>query len=318
MKFLEKLIKKQHIMQRILGLNLKQFNLLVEQLEPHWKEMKLQKITVNRKRKIGGGRSYKFETLEHKLMIVLLYYKLYITQEFLGIIVDLDQANVSRLLKKMSPLIEKAADPELVAYLAKAKEEYLKQSPCERINNWGEFLKKHPDLKDISTDATEQKCFRSKDNKQQQEYYSGKKKQHSLKKQVSVSATGRILDVSKTYPGSVHDKSILDQEKTIQKLPQKTAQRFDSGYQGALQENPDYYVILPIKKPRGGELSKLGKEHNQAHSRRRVVAENKFAQIKSFRACGNLYRGPIKSHDQTFRNVAALINFRSANSAIIV
>lgn len=305
-------------MQRILGLSLKQFNLLIKQLEPHWKKMRLQKITVYRKRKIGGGRPYKFEALEHKVAIVLLYYKLYMTQEFLGMVVDLDQANVSRLLKKLTPLIEKAADPELMTYLTKAKQEYLNQSPYERINSWGEFLKKHPDLKDISTDATEQKCFRSKDNKQQQEYYFGKKKQHSLKKQISISASGRILDVSKTYPGSVHDKSILDQEETIQKFPQKTAQRFDSGYQGALQDNPDYYVILPIKKPRGGELSKLGKEHNQVHSRRRVVVENKFAQIKSFRICGNLYRGPVKSHDQTFRNVAAIINFRSATSAIIV
>lgn len=49
-------------------------------------------------------------------------------------------------------------------------------------------------------------------------HYSGKKKHHTLKTQVSVSSTGRVLDVSKTYPGSVHDKSIADQEQVINSL----------------------------------------------------------------------------------------------------
>lgn len=64
--------------------------------------------------------------------------------------------------------------------------------------------------------------FAPQDNEEQQVHYSGKKKQHTVKVQLSFAATGRILDISNTYPGSVHDKKILDQEGTVKKIPQKT------------------------------------------------------------------------------------------------
>jgi hypothetical protein len=317
MKFLNKLIKKNGAFQRTFGMKLDQFNFFIKKLEPHWEEAESQrKISKSRKRDIGGGHPYKFD-LYKQMLIVLLYYKTYLTQEFLGAIIDLDQANVSRLLKKMLPLIEKAADPELAAYLAKAKEEYLAQSQTQRINNWGEFLKKHPDLKDISTDATEQECFRSQDYEQQKEHYSGKKKQHSLKTQISVSSTRRILDVSSTYPGSVHDKTIIDKEETVLKFPENAAHRFDSGYQGLRNDHPKHYLILPCKKPRSRELSDLEKEVNTTNSKRRVIVENMLAQLKKFRVLANLYRGPLESYNQIIRNIASILNFKLANQSII-
>jgi hypothetical protein len=138
MKFLEKLTKKINIFQRIVGLTNEQFNILVEKVAPNWEnaeeERKLQSI---RKRKIGAGHPYKFEELREKLLIVLLYFKLYLTQEFLGMIVDLDQANISRLLKKMLPLIEKSADPEMAIYLKKIKDDHVL---AEKTNNWEAFV----------------------------------------------------------------------------------------------------------------------------------------------------------------------------------
>lgn len=317
MKFLENLTKKKNIFQRTIGLHYEQFDLLAKKVEPLWHEAELtRKKKADRHRKIGGGRHYKQQTFEEKMLTVLMYYKLYLTQEFLGIIVGLDQGNVSRLIKKMMPLLEQAADPELATYLAKAKEEYLQQG--QRINDWIGFLKKHSDLQDVSTDATEQECFRAQDYEKQKEYYSGKKKQHSMKTQISVASSGRILDVSATYPGSTHDKSIVDQENTVTKFPKRTCQRFDSGYQGLLKQHPEHYLVLPIKKPRKQELSDLAKEFNQVNSKRRVVAENAFARIKKFRIINNLYRGMTNTYNQTFRNIVAILNFKLANPVAII
>ncbi len=317
MKFLEKLTTRKKILQRTIGLHFDQLNLLVIRLEKYWLEAEFQrKASAKRRRKSGAGRPYKFQELAKKVLIVLLYYKLYITQEFLGLIVGLDQANVSRLLKKMLPLIEKAADPELATYLTEAKEAYSKQDPSQKINDWIGFLKRYPELKDASTDATEQKRYRSQNYEQQKTDYSGKRKHHSLKTQISIASTGRILDVSKTYPGSIHDKTIIDQEKTVQKFPERTCQRFDLGYQGVASEYPESYIVLPVKKPRKKELSDLAKELNQSHSRRRVIAEHGIARIKKFRICGNVYRGVTESYNQTFRNIAAILNFKLANPAI--
>lgn len=306
MKFLKDLIKKEKVLQRNTGLNHKQLNVLVKRLEPLWENAEIKrKNREGRKRKVGGGHPYKLLLLEHKIIAVLLYYKLYITQEFLGLILDIDQANIARLVKKLSPLIELAADPELATYLAKAKAD-----GADRINDWASFLQKYPDLRDVSTDATEQRCFRSQDYDTQKKYYSGKKKCHALKTEISAAQSGRIMNVSQTYPGSMHDKNIIDQEQTPNKFPQRTAQRFDGGYQGIVQKYPNHYIILAHKKPRGKELSSLAKELNQMNSRRRIIVEHVLSRIKKFRICSDLYRGNIDKYNQIFRGVAALVNFK--------
>ena len=316
MKFLEHLTKKPTTFQRTTGLKIDQFKKFVQQLKSVWDEAEtLRKTRDGRQRSIGGGRSYRLLSLEHKLFVVLLYYKAYITQEFIGIIVGLDQANISRLIQKMMPLIEKVADKELATYLTKAKEEYEKIPASQRVNNWQDFLKKHPDLKDVCTDATEQRTYRSSDNETQKKYYSGKKKQHTLKTQISISSSGRILDVSGSHPGSIHDAKLADEECTAQKFPEKTCQRYDAGYQGIQSKNPDHYIITPIKKPRGRELSPLAKELNTIHSKRRVRAEHAVSRVKKYKICAQTYRGDIKQYNTVFRGVAAFVNFKWADSA---
>lgn len=316
MKFLHNLTKKTLILQRTIGLKENQFYTLVNRLEQVWEDSeKKRKSSPTRKRAIGAGNSYKHESLKDKLLIVLLYYKLYVTQEFLGVIVDLDQANISRLLKKMLPLIEQAADPELALYLAKAKQD---EASYARINNLQDFFKIHPDLEEVIVDATEQECYRSEDNEQQKKYYSGKRKAHMIKTQVTIGRSGRIIDISESAPGSIHDKKLFDQEDTINKFPKKTRIRGDSGYQGAPEQHPDHYIIIPIKKPKGGQLSDVAKESNRANSKRRVVVEHAIGKIKHFRMFNGVYRGKIENYNQSFRNAASILNFRLKNNPLCV
>ncbi len=48
---------------------------------------------MSRQRAIGGGRKAKLE-LEDKLVLGLMYYRLYLTQLILGYLSDLDDSNV--------------------------------------------------------------------------------------------------------------------------------------------------------------------------------------------------------------------------------
>lgn len=318
MKLLEKLNTKPQAFQRILGLKKEQLQILVARMLPLWKSAEeKRKQRESRQRKTGGGRQYNLETLEQMVIMVLLYYKTYMTQEFLGWLLNLDQSNVSRLINKILPLIELAADPEFATYLAKAKEEFAKIPLHKRTGEWEKFLKKYPDLREVSTDATEGQCYRSADNATQEKYYSGKAKQHTLKTQISASPTGKILDASATVPGSIHDKKLIDQEESVKKFPEKTVQRFDSGYQGIKDKNPDHYIVLTIKKQRGQERSPLEKELNRANSKRRIVVEHALSRIKKFRVLSGLYRGAIAQYNTIFRSVVALLNFKLANPVTI-
>lgn len=306
MKFLRKLTNKPAKLQRLIGLTIEQLNLLVKKIEPIWEEAEMKRLSRRgRKREIGGGHPYKLKTMRDKIATVLMYYKLYITQELLGYIVGVDQSAVSRILRKMLPIIEQAADPQLKTYLSEAKNDFQKRSASLQ-----ELWEKHPDLRDISTDATEQQCYRATSYDEQKKYYSGKKKQHSIKTQITASKSGRILDVTNSYPGSIHDKTVLDQEKTIEKFDKRVPHRLDSGYQGSQKDHPEHYLILPIKKPRGKELSDLAKEHNTVNSKRRIVAEHALAKIKKYRVFKGEFRQKLTVYNQMFRNVAALLNFK--------
>lgn len=313
MKFLEKLTRKPEMFQRIFGLKFELFSLLSKNIKPLWEEQEFQRLNrANRKRSIGAGHPYSFKTIEEKVITVLFYYKAYPTQELLGAILDVDQSVISRLFNALLPLIEEAADPELKSFLNKAKE----FCNNEKIKTLDKLIEKYPELKDASTDVTEQKCYRSTNNEEQKEYYSGKSKKHAIKTQISVSYNGKILDVSNSYPGKTHDKKIMDQEKTVGKFVKFVPQRFDLGYQGIKKDYSDHYLILPWKKKKGKELSNLEKENNKANSKRRVIVENVFSRAKKFRILSGLFRNPIKSYNAVFRGVAAILNFRLKNGIV--
>lgn len=311
MKFLEKITKKEARMQRYIGLNFHQLNVLTENIEPSWRIAESDRLNkrLGRKRKIGAGRLYELETTKEKLIVVLLYYKMYMTQEFLGDFVGIDQSNVSRLIAKMLPLIEEAADPELKSFLAEAK------SVCrKRISSYEELVREFPDLQEISTDATEQSVYRSKNYETQKKYYSGKSKEHTIKTQISVSRSGRIVDVSASCPGSVHDKALTDQERTVERFDERIPQRLDSGYQGLAKDHPDHYLILPIKKTKNRSLNQEEKEHNRAHSKRRVKVEHAISRLKKYRALSGVFRQPLGVYNTVFRSIASILNFKRNNS----
>src|SRR5204862_2804225 len=96
-----------------------------------------------------------------------------------------------------------------------------------------EIIEEFPELKELGvlTDGTERPIRRPKDDEQQKEHYSGKKKRHT-NKHVTIThpKTQRILAVSLEAPGTKHDKKIFDEMELSCEaaIPVKG----DSGFQG--------------------------------------------------------------------------------------
>jgi DNA-binding MarR family transcriptional regulator len=306
MNTIEKIMKNEKKCKRFLGLSNQQIDVLIARLTPLWKKNEEERLSrFDRKRVIGGGRQFAPTALKNMLVTCLLYYKLYLTQEFIGILFDVDQSTISRIISRLSKLIERAADPELETILQKTKD--LKK---HRIRNFIELQRACPDLADVITDASETPCNRPVEKDVQKKFYSGKQKTHTIKTQITINSNKRVIGVSDSYPGSIHDKSILDQDGTIKKIPPQARHILDKGYVGTNRENPTSNILIPIKKKRGQkELPAWAKQINKYLSKHRIAIEHVLSKIKNFRICSYTYRGRREDFNQIFKNIVALYNF---------
>ncbi|WP_226889916.1 transposase family protein [Nostoc sp. MG11] len=87
--------------------------------------------------------------------------------------------------------------------------------------------------------------------------YSGKKKRHTRKHLAAVDETKRVLVLSCSREGKLHDKRFHDEDDIAGSVPDEIPIEVDLGFLG-LQKKYDN-IHLPHKKPRGGALSEVQK-----------------------------------------------------------
>ncbi|MFV0391299.1 MAG: transposase family protein, partial [Paludibacteraceae bacterium] len=96
----------------------------------------------------------------------------------------------------------------------------------------------------------------------------------------------RIVWLSETYYGSVHDKKICDIQPLS--LPLGIFVYQDTGFLG---HNPEgTTVIMPTKKPKGKELTKEQKEQNKEISSIRIGIEHAIGRAKKWRIVKDTFR----------------------------
>ena len=132
------------------------------------------------------GRDYKLD-LSDMVLMLLLYYRSYVTQIFVGYMFGIDDSRVCRIIRRLEPLLARV----------------MAIQTCKKLSK--------EDVESLIIDATEQPVERPK--RRQKTYYSGKKKRHTIKTEIRVNRQGRIVHVSKSHPGSVHDFTIFKSEK---------------------------------------------------------------------------------------------------------
>ena len=128
-------------------------------------------------------------------------------------------------------------------------------------------------------DGTERPIGRPTDDEDQKHYYSGKKKDHTIKNVLIVDETGAICFLSDTYEGKTHDKRIADEAHY--QLPDGSILAQDSGFQGFTM--PGVSILQPKKKPPRGTLTDEEKEENQWIARIRSLIEHSIGGVKIYR-----------------------------------
>lgn len=266
------LSKRPTIFQRLMGISVKEFDAILLKLEPAWNE-----------NVIGGykrqGRRFD-NGVPEIFMMLLLYYRTYMTQAFIGYMFDIDESNVCRCIKKLEPI--------LVKIVAIKKNRTVSREEAENL----------------IIDATEQEIERPK--KGQGKFYSGKKKRHTVKFEIQITLDGEIKHVSKPRPGTVHDFALHKEQPPI---PQNVRIFADSGYQGIDKIHKE--VDFPYKKPKNGELDKEEKEYNRGLSRIRVKVENIIGDMKLFKILGGRYRNKRKRYGIKVNIIAGIVNIKN-------
>jgi hypothetical protein len=120
--------------------------------------------------------------------------------------------------------------------------------------------------------------------------------------------------LSRTYEGSVHDKKICDQQPI--NFPQGINLWQDTGFLGY---NPKGVNIrMPIKKPKGKELTKEQKLRNQQISKFRVLVEHAICGAKRCRIIKERLRCHKFLFDDLIMELACgLHNFRLSVKCIV-
>jgi hypothetical protein len=248
-------------------------------------------------------------------MAVLTYLRLHVPQTVVALLFGMTQCDLSRDLRRLMPLIQGVLPCPAVW---KVIEEG--QTPSEFTPVTLEQLTDGRAL----VDATEQRVSRPGDNETRKEYYSGKKKQFTLKTQFVTDGDHHIAAISEAVPGAGHDKKLSDEVRTIARLPDGCEADADKGYQGLAdqvtlvtirnvetgieQQVPRLTVRTPFKKPRGGELTIEQKAFNHQLSAIRVRVEHCIGWAKNWAILATRFRCAHSIYTSIMRMICGLVN----------
>ena len=240
----EYLLKHCELFQYVIGITYEQFEKLLPLFVSALFISEQKRIEGKKRLRMhGAGRKPKLITPAQKLFFALFYYKVYPTFRFAQVIFGFDKRNVQLWVRRLEKVLFTALGHEL-------------ELPQRRVRHFDDWITICPELKEFLVDATEREVQRPKDNEEQKKYYSGKKKHHSVKNQLFVSPrTTRILAVSKTVEGKLHDKKLFDQDAASLYFPQGTIGMGDKAYEGIQKSYPFLTMVIPKKKPPGKELT---------------------------------------------------------------
>lgn len=297
----EKLAKKPALFLSFTGLNVMEFQKLAERMREA--EVEYEKKRLNRrgrKRAVGGGRKFIYP-LPERLLMLLMYYRIYLTYALLGFLFDVDETTVLRNISKLIPLFE--------AFLPLPEKIMPKREKLERFD---ELLKWYPGLR-VVVDVTEQGIRRPVDKEKQREYYSGKKKRHTIKTQIMANKNGLILETFGGVAGSQHDFQIFQNSGVAPPLPSEVGIEADRAYQGGEKLFLGRSFYIPFKASRWYPLTEFQKMVNKLINRSRVLGEHLIERIKRFRILKDIFRNRLSKHERIFTQIAGIVNLKRLN-----
>lgn len=308
----DKLSRKPLNFKSFTGLEVPEFDALYSKIQESYSTYEEKRLhREDRKRKIGAGHPFKLP-LRDRLLMLLMYHRLYVTSTLLGFLLNLGQTNVLKNIRILEPLVTQVLPlPGKIHQRAR------------RLENLDEVEALFPGFKAF-LDATEQEIPRPRGKGKRRTHYSGKKKRHTVKTQITVNGDGLIVHKTPHARGSRHDYSLFRWRHP--RLPGEVCLGLDLGYDGVQNDYPGLNALVPFKRRGPGrgkrgvkarELTSEQKAFNQWLSGERVVVEHAISRLKKFRIMAQEFRNRLKHYDVMTDIVCGLVNLRIMGTAAL-
>jgi hypothetical protein len=279
-----------HRTQQLLGINYDQLLHLLTQAELRHSqqllEMERTKVRLNAK---GGGRKPKLSVPE-EVCLCLFYLRQLPTFEVLGLHFGVSKTEANDTFHYWLGILRELLPASLLEQVEHQASDYaLVQELLTEFQ--------------LLVDSMEQPRERPGDNQKQQEYFSGKKKQHTFKNQVITLPKGQdIVDVVGGAKGPSSDISLFRTQQ--QKFDDEQFFEGDKAYVGGKN------ITTPHKKPRNGELTQSQKAENKDISSSRIFVEHVIRLVKIFRIAKERFRLHPDTYEQVILTVCGLVRLR--------
>ena len=107
MLYYDRLSRKPLLFKSFTGLSVQQFDDVFRVIESKYPKYEVQRLSSRKERierAVGAGRRFKL-VVKDRVIMVLVYYRLYITYTLMEFLFGLDQSNVCRDIQKIESLI---------------------------------------------------------------------------------------------------------------------------------------------------------------------------------------------------------------------
>ena len=288
----KKLLKRERQLKAVIGMSGKEFKILHEQFNIIYNKSQQRKP---RKRSVGGGRQGVIKDTKSKLLFILMYVKVYPTYDLAGALFGVVASCPHEWSNKYLPILEEALGRYCVL-------------PARKISSVKEFKRLYPGVQEVILDGAERPIQRPKNNKNQKKAYSGKKKRHARKNIYLVNKGKKILYLSPTKSGKIHDFKQFKEMGIINAILEDADILADKGFIG-IDDMSNHQTFVPKKKPKNDFLTPEEKEDNALISSIRIKVEHAIGGVKRLGVATNIFRGRFGSDDRFTFVSAALWNF---------
>ena len=278
------------------GLRPSEFEAVLDDVAPRYQVAETQRLArPERQRAIGGGRDFDLSYAEQVLLTVV-WLRLYPVHEVLAFLFGISDSSVSRYIGRILPLLE-----------ASGRDTMRMPDPGKkRHRTLTAVLEGVPEL-NVIVDTFEQRVQRPRTRSEADPFFSGKKKQHTLKEQVVVDeATGEVVTVGETAKGPTADVTLLKASDLMRTLPPGIGILGDLAYIGIGALHP--LGVTPRRKPRGQERPPEDRAFNRAFAQRRIQVEHTIGRFRRYQALTQMDRNHRRGHTARTVAIAGFVN----------